>query len=95
MGRVLAFIFVFLIGGVIGFVLGGLGGGAVGAYAGACAVINSGVERGSLSQDDANALVKAVAVKLDIDPKQKERIVDSLKESGNSNTPCQKAIEAL
>jgi hypothetical protein len=95
MGRFLAFLFVFLLGGAVGFVVGGLGGSAIGGFVGACEVINSSVDRGVMTQDEANATVKSIADKIDVDPAQKEQIVESLKESEARSTPCQKAIEAL
>jgi len=95
MGRFLAFLFTFIVGAVIGFVAGGIGGGAVGAYAGACKVIDTAVAQNTLTQDQANALVKSLATDLDIKPEDKQRIVDALKKAHPEPSACQTAISAL
>jgi len=95
MGRFLAFLFVFLLGGVIGFAVGGFGGAAAGAYVGACKVIDQAVTEGTMTQDQANALVKSVAADVGVKPEDKQRIVDALKRSNQPPSPCSAAIEAL
>ena len=95
MGRFFAFLFTFIIGGLIGFFVGGVGGGAAGAYVGACKVIDTAVGQHTMTQDQANALVKSVAADLDVKPDQKQRIVDGLKKVHPEPSPCQTAISAL
>jgi outer membrane lipoprotein SlyB len=95
MGRFLAFLFVFILGGVIGFAVGGFGGAAVGGYVGACKVIDTAVGEGTMTQDQANALVKSIANDVDIKPEQKQQIIDRLKKSNQPPSPCSTAIEAL
>jgi outer membrane lipoprotein SlyB len=95
MGRFLAFLFVFILGGVIGFAVGGFSGGAVGAYVGACKVIDQSVADGTMSQDQANALVKSIAEDIGVKAEQKQQIVDALKRSDQPETPCSTAIKAL
>ena len=56
--------FTFIVGAVIGFFAGGIGGGAAGAYVGACNVIDTAVGQHTMTQDQANALIKSVAADL-------------------------------
>jgi polyhydroxyalkanoate synthesis regulator phasin len=95
MGRFLAFLFVFILGGVIGFAVGGLGGAAAGAYVGACKVIDQAVTENTMTQDQANALLKSISNDLDIKPEQKQQIVDRLKKANAPPSPCSTAIQAL
>ncbi len=95
MGRFLAFLLVFVLGGTAGIVLGGVVGGAGGAYLGACTVIDTAVEGGSLTQDQANALIKSIASEIDLKPGDKQRVVDTMKRADQPASPCQTAIEAL
>ena len=95
MGRFLAFLLVFVLGGAIGLFVGGFGGAAVGGYTGACETIDTAVSQGGLTQEEANATIKAVAAKIGIKPEQKQQIVDALKKSDQPPTPCSTAIEAL
>jgi len=95
MGRFLAFLFVFILGGVIGFAVGGFGGAAAGAYVGACRVIDQSVSDGTMSQDQANALVKSISNDLEIKPEQKTQIIERLKKADAPPSPCTTAIEAL
>ena len=95
MGRFFAFLFVFVLGGVIGLAVGGLGGAAAGGYVGACKVIDQSVSGGTMTQDEADALVKSIANDLDIKPEQKQQIIDRLKKSDAPPSPCQTAIGAL
>jgi hypothetical protein len=46
----LAFLFVFVLGGVVGLAVGGFGGAAAGAYVGACQVIDLSVTEGTMTQ---------------------------------------------
>lgn len=94
MGRFFAFLFVFVLGGVVGVALGGFGGAAAGGYLGACKVVDQGVSNGSLTQDEANAIIKSIAADLQIKPDQKTQLVEQLKKSGQTS-PCTTAIEAL
>ena len=93
--RFLAFLFVFVLGGVIGFVVGGLGGGAAGAYLGACKVIDQAVSSGALTQDQANASIRSLATEIGVRPEDKQRIIDTLKSANQPETPCSLAINAL
>jgi polyhydroxyalkanoate synthesis regulator phasin len=95
MGRFLAFLFVFILGGAIGLFVGGFGGAAAGGYFGACKVVDSAVAQGSMTQEEANAAVKAIASEIGIKPEQKQQIVDALKQSNQPPSPCSTAIEAL
>jgi outer membrane lipoprotein SlyB len=95
MGRFLAFLFVFILGGVIGFAVGGFGGAAYGGYVGACKVIDTAVGQGSMTQDQANAIIKSAAAELGVKPEDKQRIVDALKKSDQPPSPCSTAVEAL
>ena len=95
MGRFFAFLFVFVLGGVIGLAVGGFGGAAAGAYVGACQVIDKSVGDGTMTQDQANALVKSIANDLDIKPERKQQIIDGLKKANTPPSACQTAIEAL
>jgi hypothetical protein len=65
MGRFLAFLFVFVLGALLGAVggasLGGVVGVVGGAVVGACAVVDKAVGSGTLTQDEANTVVRAVA----------------------------------
>ena len=93
--RFLAFLFTFLIGAVIGFAIGGGLGGAAGAYVGACEVIDTAVGQNTMTQEQANALIKSIAADLQVRPEDKQRIVDALKKARPEPSPCQTAISAL
>ena len=95
MGRFFAFLFTFVVGAVLGFLAGGIGGGAVGAYAGACKVIDTAVAQSTMTQDQANALVKSLAGELDIKPEDKQRVIDALKKAHPEPSACQTAISTL
>jgi hypothetical protein len=95
MGRFLAFLLVFIIGGVIGFGVGGLFGGVAGAYVGACKAIDQSVSSGTMTQDQANEVVRAIAADLDIKPEQKQQIVDQMKKADQPPSPCATAIQSL
>jgi polyhydroxyalkanoate synthesis regulator phasin len=95
MGRFFAFLFVFVLGGLIGLAVGGFGGAAAGAYVGACQVIDKSVADGTMTQEDANALVKSIANELDIKAERKQQIIDGLKKADAPPSACQTAIEAL
>jgi len=95
MGRFLAFLLVFILGAVVGGLGGAFVGGAGGAYLGACRVIDQAVTDGTMTQDQANGLVKSVAADLGVKPEDKQRIVDALKRSNQPPSPCSTAIEAL
>jgi hypothetical protein len=95
MGRFLAFVLVFLLGGIIGLGVGGLFGGVAGAYVGACEVIDLSVSGGTMTQDQANALMRSLADDLDIQPGRKQQIIDSLKKADQPPSPCATAIQAL
>lgn len=95
MGRFFAFLFTFIIGAVVGFVIGGIGGTAAGGYLGACKVIDTAVTQGTMTQDQANAMIKSLATELGVKPEDKQRIVDALKKANPEPSPCQTAISAL
>lgn len=95
MGRFLAFLFVFVLGGIIGLAVGGFGGAAAGSYIGACKVVDNAVGAGTMTQDEANASIKAIATEIGVRPEDKQRIVDALKRSNQPPSPCSTAIEAL
>ena len=95
MGRFLAFLFTFIVGGIIGLAVGGFGGAAAGGYLGACKVIDSAVGQTMLTQDQANTLVKSISNDLDIKPEQKQKIIDQLKKTDKPASPCATAIGAL
>jgi outer membrane lipoprotein SlyB len=95
MGRFFAFLFTFILGGIIGFAVGGLGGAAAGGYLGACKVVDSAVGGGTITQDQANTLVKSIANDIEIKPEQKAKIVERLKKANQPPSPCMTAIEAL
>jgi polyhydroxyalkanoate synthesis regulator phasin len=95
MGRFLAFLFVFVLGGVIGLAVGGFGGAAAGGYIGACKVIDNAVAAGSMSQEQANASIKAIAAEIGVKPEQKQQILDALKRANQPASPCSTAVEAL
>jgi polyhydroxyalkanoate synthesis regulator phasin len=95
MGRFLAFLFVFVLGGIIGLVVGGFGGAAAGGYLGACKVIDQAVAGGTMTQDEANALVGSIANDLDIKPEQKAQIVERLKKANQPPSACATAIQTL
>lgn len=95
MGRFLLFLLVFVIGGVIGFAVGGFTGGAAGAYLGACKVIDQAVTSNTMTQDQANGLLKSIALELEIKPEDKERIVNAVKKADAPPSPCTTAIQAL
>ncbi len=95
MGRFLAFLFVFVLGGIIGFAVGGFGGAAAGGYLGACKVIDSSVASGAMTQDAANATIKSIAAEIGIRPEDKGRILDAMKRANQPASACSTAIEAL
>jgi len=95
MGRFLAFLFVFFLGGVAGVIGGGVLGGLGGAYVGACKVVDTAVTGGSLTQVQANALIRSIASDINIHPGDKQRIVDEIKKTNQPPSPCMTAIEAL
>ncbi len=95
MGRFLAFLFVFVLGGVIGLAVGGFGGAAAGGYIGACKVIDNAVATGAMSQEEANASIKAIAAEIGVKPEQKQQILDALKRANQPASPCSTAVEAL
>lgn len=95
MGRFLAFLFVFVLGGVIGLAVGGFGGAAAGSYIGACKVVDNAVAAGSMTQEEANASIKAIATEIGVRPEDKQRIMDALKRANQPPSPCSTAIEAL
>ena len=95
MGRFLAFLFVFVLGGIIGLAVGGFGGAAAGGYLGACKVVDQGVASGALTQEEANAVFKSIAAELDIKPEQKTQFIERLKKSNQPPSPCMTALEAL
>ena len=95
MGRFLAFLFVFFLGGVAGVVGGGILGGLGGAYVGACKVVDTAVTSGALTQDKANELIRSIASDLNIHPGDKQRIVDELKKANQPPSPCVTAIQSL
>lgn len=95
MGRFFAFLFVFLLGGVGGALGGAVLGGVGGAYVGACKVVDTAVEGGTLSQDQANALIRSIAAEIDIHAGDKQRVVDALHKANQPPSPCMTAIEAL
>jgi outer membrane lipoprotein SlyB len=95
MGRFLAFLLTFVVGGIIGFAVGGFGGAAAGSYIGACKVIDSSVASGAMTQEEANATIKQLAAEIGVRPEDKQRIVDGLKRSNQPPSPCSAAIEAL
>ena len=95
MGRFLAFLFVFVLGGIIGLAVGGFGGAAAGSYIGACKVVDNAVAAGTMTQDEANASIRAIATEIGVKAQDKQRIVDALKRSNQPPSPCSTAIEAL
>lgn len=95
MGRFLAFLFVFVLGGLIGAVVGGGLGAVTGGYAGACKAVDTAVAQGGLTQDEANATIKAIAGEIGVKAEQKQQIVDALKRADQPPSPCSTAIEAL
>jgi outer membrane lipoprotein SlyB len=95
MGRFLAFLFVFVLGGIIGALVGGFGGAAAGSYLGACKVVDNAVASGTMTQDEANASIKAIATEIGVRPEDKTRIVEALKRANQPPSPCSTAIEAL
>lgn len=95
MGRFLAFLLVFVLGGIIGFAVGGFGGAAAGGYLGACKVVDSAVASGAMTQDEANATIKQIATEIGVKPEDKQRILDALKRANQPASPCSTAIEAL
>lgn len=95
MGRFLAFLFVFLLGAVLGAVGGGFLGGVGGAVVGACAVVDKAVGSGTLTQEEANTVVRAIASELQINAANKKGIVDPMKRPNEPPTPCVTALEAI
>jgi outer membrane lipoprotein SlyB len=94
-GRFLLYLLVFVIGGVIGFAVGGFMGVAGGAYVGACKVVDQAVTSNTMTQDQANALIKSIATELEIRPEDKDRIVQAIKRADQPSSPCSTAIQAL
>src|SRR5262249_42190481 len=94
-GRFLLFLLVFLIGAVVGFVAGGFVGGAGGAYLGACKVIDQAVTSNTMTQEQANSLIKSIAEELEVRAKDKDRILEALKRANQPPSPCSTAIQAL
>ena len=95
MGRFLAFLFTFVVGGIIGLAVGGFFGVAGGGYVGACKVIDGSVASGAMTQDEANATLKSIATEIGVRPEDKQRILDGLKRANQPPSPCSAAIEAL
>lgn len=95
MGRFLAFLFVFLLGAVLGAVGGGFLGGVGGAVVGACSVVDKAVASGTLTQDEANTVVRSIASELQINAGNKKGIVDPMNRPGQPPTPCVIALEAI
>jgi polyhydroxyalkanoate synthesis regulator phasin len=95
MGRFLAFLFVFVLGGIIGLAVGGFGGAAAGSYIGACKVVDNAVAAGTMTQEEANASIKAIATEIGVKPEDKQRIIDALKRANQPPSPCSAAVEAL
>ena len=95
MGRFLAYLFVFVLGGIIGTVGGGLIGGVSGSYLGACKVIDTAVEGGTITQEQANGLIKSIANDIDVHAGDKERITSAMKRANQPPSPCATAIDAL
>lgn len=95
MGRFLAYLFVFVLGGVAGTLGGAVLGGVGGAYVGACKIVDTAVTGGTITQDEANGLVRAIASEIDIHPGDKQRIVDAMHRANQPASPCATAIEAL
>jgi outer membrane lipoprotein SlyB len=95
MGRFLAFLFVFFLGGLAGTIGGAVFGGVTGAYVGACKVVDTAVAGGTLTQEQANGLFKSIAGDLDIHPGDKQRFLDALHKANPAPSPCVAAIEAL
>jgi hypothetical protein len=95
MGRFFAFLFTFVIGAGIGFFVGGGLGGAAGLYVGACKIVDTAVAQNTMTQDQANALIKSLANDIDIQPDAKQRIIGELKKRHPEPSPCQTAISAL
>lgn len=91
--RFLAFLLTFLIGGAIGFVVGGLGGAGAGAIAGTCSVIDTGVNDGTLTQEQANTLVKGAVDKLDLGT-QRAAILEQTKKALQPG-PCLTALQTV
>lgn len=95
MGRFLAFLLTFVVGGIIGLAVGGFGGTAAGSYLGACKVIDSAVGSGAMTQDAANTTIKSIAAEIGVRPEDKKSILDAMKRANQPATPCSAAIEAL
>jgi hypothetical protein len=95
MGRFLSYVLVFVLGGVVGFAVGGLGGSAAGAYLGACKVIDNAVSQGTMTQVEANGVMKSIAGELEITGSDKQRILDAIKKANGGASPCHSAIEAI
>ena len=71
MGRFLAFLFTFVVGGIIGLAVGGFFGVAGGGYVGACKVIDGSVASGAMTQDEANATLKSIATEIGVRPEDR------------------------
>lgn len=95
MGRFLTLLFVFVLGGIIGTAGGGLIAGVGGSYLGACAVIDTAVEGGTITQEQANGLIRSIAKDIDVHSGDKERITNALKRAQQPPSPCATAIDAL
>jgi len=95
MGRFLAFLSVFVLGALLGAVGGAFLGGVGGAVVGACAVVDKAVGSGTLTQDEANTVVRAIASELQINAANKQGIVDPMKRPNEPPTPCVTALEAI
>jgi hypothetical protein len=102
--RFLMLLLVFVIGGAIGFWFGGAGGGAVGLIVGSCKVVNAAVASNQMTQDGANASVKAAFSELAkeigvTDERLKQALPQALermkKEHGDTETPCQAALKTI
>lgn len=102
--RFIMLLLVFVIGGAIGFWFGGAGGGAVGLIVGSCKVVNAAVSSNQMTQDGANASVKAafseLAKEIGItDERLKQALPQALermkKEHGDTETPCQAALKTI
>jgi hypothetical protein len=53
------------------------------------------VESGALTQEQANSLIKSIAAEIDIQPGDKQRVVNALQRADQPASPCATAIEAL
>lgn len=90
--RILGFILVFLLGGVAGFFIGSIGGAGAGALAAACEIIETGVSNGSLTQENANQLLRNQIDKLNAGA-QRQTVIDQAKKLAKPG-PCMTALDA-